>query len=107
MTYGCLLGNLATISDGELRAFLLTLQTEDSEMLPILSDSQAAIQSFVNQSRWAPPRPGIVAIMINLPCSESTWTSGGLNTPSGARFPNFASAQQNNHNLNCTQYFLS
>ncbi|KAF8416605.1 hypothetical protein EV426DRAFT_685764 [Tirmania nivea] len=44
-TYGKFLGDLATVADGELRAMQLALNTEESDMLAILLDSQAAIQS--------------------------------------------------------------
>lgn len=57
--YGGYVGELATMADGELHAMNLALGTEDSEMLALLSDSQAAIQSIVNMSRGAPLRLGI------------------------------------------------
>ncbi|KAF8432391.1 hypothetical protein BGX38DRAFT_1276718 [Terfezia claveryi] len=60
-THGGYLGALATVADDELHSMHLALSRENSEMLAILSDSQAATQSIINRSRGKPPRSDIEA----------------------------------------------
>lgn len=55
------LRDTATVAEGELQEIHLALTTEDSDMVAILSDSQAAIQSISNMSKGALPRSGIEA----------------------------------------------
>lgn len=58
-TYGQYAGELSTVADAERLAIALVLEKEDTNMLAIASDSQAALATLGNISQGHPPRSGI------------------------------------------------
>jgi len=58
-TYGTFGGPLCSVADGERLAIALALEKEESNMIAIISDSQAAVHTVWNLSRGQPPRSDI------------------------------------------------
>ena len=60
-SYGAYAGPLSSVADGERLAIALALEEEDSPMITLATDSQAAVQTIHNLSRGKPPRSQIEA----------------------------------------------
>ena len=60
-TYGGFGGTSCSVADGERLTMALALEEEESNMVALVSDSQAAIQTIFNLGKGHPPRSHIEA----------------------------------------------